>query len=140
MLWIKALHIIAVISWFAGIFYLPRIFVNHAMAEHQATRQQLALMAQKLYRFMSIFPVATLVFGFWLTSYNWAYYWQSSWFIVKVILVALILAYHFACGHYVKVIQRDENPHGHVYYRWFNELPVLALFAIVILVVVKPFA
>ncbi|MEH6559706.1 MAG: CopD family protein [Oceanicoccus sp.] len=140
MLWIKALHIIAVICWFAGIFYLPRIFVNHAMAEHKETRKQLAQMAHKLYRFMSIFPFATIIFGFWLTSYNWSYYWSSGWFIVKVVLVGFLIVYHLICGKYVAQINQDNNQHQHVYYRWFNEIPVLMLFAIVILVVIKPFS
>lgn len=140
MLWIKALHIIAMVCWFAGIFYLPRLFVYHAMAEDQPTREHLKIMEHKLYRFMSMFAVFTLVFGTWLATYNWQYYVSSNWFIAKIILVLILLTYHAACGHYVKKLAADDNPHGHVFYRWFNELPVVALFAIVILVVVKPFS
>ncbi len=139
MLWIKSFHIISVVCWFAGIFYLPRLFVYHAMAEDSTTRGHLTLMQHKLYRFMSMFAVLSVVFGLWLASYNWGYYWQSKWFVTKVVLVATLVLYHFLCGHYVKQLQRNESSHSHVFYRWFNELPVLILFAVVILVVVKPF-
>ncbi|MGK0498384.1 MAG: putative membrane protein [Oceanicoccus sp.] len=140
MLWVKAFHIIAIVCWFAGIFYLPRLFVYHAMTEHQATREHFKIMERKLYRFTSIFAVLTLIFGSWLLSSNWEYYWQSLWFQLKLIGVLALLAYHLICGHYVKQLQQDNNQHGHVFFRWFNELPVFILFAVVILVVVKPFA
>ncbi|WP_101759172.1 protoporphyrinogen oxidase HemJ [Oceanicoccus sp. KOV_DT_Chl] len=139
MLWIKAFHIIAIVCWFAGIFYLPRLFVYHAMAEDQATREHLKIMERKLYRFMSPFAVFTLVFGGWLASYNWAYYWQSKWFIAKSVLVVILIIYHGVCGHFVQQLQQDRCQRSHVFYRWFNEVPVLVLFAVVILVVVKPF-
>lgn len=140
MLWIKALHIIAMVCWFAGIFYLPRLFVYHAMAKDQNTRNHLKIMEHKLYRFMSMFAVMTVIFGVWLASFNWDYYWQSNWFLIKIVLVAALIGYHFLCGYYVRQLQRDNIKHGHVFYRWFNELPVLVLFTVVILVVVKPFA
>jgi putative membrane protein len=139
MLWIKAFHIIFVVCWFAGIFYLPRLFVNHALVEDQATRHQLAIMEGKLYRFMSIFALLTLVFGAWLTTYNWSYYIKAGWFHSKLFLIFCLLAYHLKCGHYVKKFKAGEIKHGHVFFRWFNELPVLILFVVVILVVVKPF-
>lgn len=139
MLWIKSFHIITIVCWFAGVFYLPRLFVYHAMAQEQATRNHLQIMQRKLYRFMSLFALLSIVFGLWLASYNWSYYWQSSWFIIKLILVAALVVYHLICGHYVKQLQQGPGNRSHVYYRWFNELPVLALFAVVILVVVKPF-
>jgi putative membrane protein len=139
VLWIKSFHIIAVVCWFAGIFYLPRLFVYHAMTEDQATRNHLKIMEQKLYRFMSIFAVFTFIFGSWLISFNWDYYWQSTWFISKLILVAVLLFYHLVCGHYVQQLQQDADHHSHLFYRWFNEFPVIILFAVVILVVVKPF-
>lgn len=140
MLWIKSLHIIAIICWFAGIFYLPRLFVNHAMTEHQATRDQLQLMQRKLYRFMSIFAVLTVIFGIWLVSYNIDYYLASTWFIIKFACVVGLIVYHFACGHFVQQLQSGNNQYSHVFFRWFNELPVLLMIAIVILVVVKPFS
>ena len=138
MLWIKAFHIIFMVCWFAGIFYLPRLFVNHAMVEEQATKQQLAVMEQKLYRFMSVFALLTIIFGVWLVSYNWSYYAQAIWFHSKIAFVIGLLAYHLKCGHYVKKFQQGNIKHGHVFFRWFNELPVLILFTVVILVVVKP--
>ena len=137
--WLKALHIIAVICWFAGIFYLPRLFVYHALAEEQSTREHLKIMERKLYRFVSPFAVLTLVFGIWLTTLNADYYLHSGWYHAKVSLVVLLFAYHGYCGRIVKQLARDENIRSHRFYRIFNELPVLALFAIVIFVVVRPF-
>lgn len=139
MLWVKAFHIIAIVCWFAGIFYLPRLFVYHAMAEDSATREHLKIMEHKLYRFMSMFAVFTVVLGSWLLSYRWDYYWQSGWFQLKLTLVVILIIYHLVCGHYVKQLRLDNNHHGHVFFRWFNELPVFILFAVVILAVVKPF-
>ena len=140
MAWIKAFHIISIVCWFAGIFYLPRLFVYHAMAEEPATREHLKIMERKLYRFMSIFAVTSIVFGVWLASYNWAFYWQANWFILKVLLVAILVVYHLSCGYFTKQLAAGNCDRSHVFYRWFNELPVLILFAVVILVVVKPFS
>lgn len=139
MLWIKAFHIIAVVCWFSGIFYLPRLFVNHAMAEDQVTKDRLGMMEHKLYRFMSMFVVMTYVFGFWLASYNWEYYSTAVWFHCKLALVVLLTIYHLACGKHIRQLQQGISKHSHVYFRWFNELPVMVLFSVVILVVVKPF-
>lgn len=138
MLWVKAFHIIFVICWFAGIFYLPRLFVYHAMAEDQATRDQLKIMQRKLYRFMSPFAILSVVLGMWMAYNNWAYLSQAGWFHAKMTLVLLVIIYHFICGRYVKQLANDEV-RSHAFYRWFNEVPVLAMFPIVILVVVKPF-
>ncbi len=136
ILWIKAFHIIFVTSWFAGLFYLPRLFVNHAMVEDAATLQRLMLMEQKLFRFMTPLAVLALFFGLWL----WLGYGISgSWLNAKLALVALLLAYHLYCGRLLEDFRQERNQHSHVWYRWFNELPVLVLFAVVILVVVKPF-
>lgn len=139
MLWIKALHIIFVICWFAGIFYLPRLFVYHAMSEDAQTRAQLLVMEQKLYGFVTPFAFLAIGFGAWLTSYNVDYYFSQTWFWGKIVLVAGLLAYHIQCGRYIKRFVAGEQPRSHIFYRWFNEAPVLALFAIVILVVIKPF-
>ncbi|MBL4827997.1 MAG: CopD family protein [Spongiibacteraceae bacterium] len=139
MLWIKAFHIIFIVCWFAGIFYLPRLFVYHSMASDQATCDHLKMMEHKLYRFMSLFAVLSIVFGAWLVSYNLNYYLQATWFISKIFLVLLLLIYHLICGQHVKLFQRTNTQHSHVFYRWFNEAPVLILFSVVILVVVKPF-
>lgn len=139
MLWVKAFHLIFMVCWFAGIFYLPRLFVYHAMAEDQATRDHLALMERKLYRFTTPFAVLTIGFGLWLASYNWSYYLKAHWFYAKLALVLLLVGYHWQCGRYVKQLQNSSSQHSHVFYRWFNELPVLVLFAVIIFVVVKPF-
>jgi putative membrane protein len=136
LLWIKAFHIIFVTSWFAGLFYLPRLFVNHAMATDQATSERLKLMEHKLYRFMLPLAVLALAFGFWL----WLGYGiTGGWMHPKLMLVAGLVAYHLYCGKLLNDFRQDRNRHSHVWYRWFNELPVLILFAVVILVVVKPF-
>ena len=136
MLWVKAFHIIFVVSWFAGLFYLPRIFVNHAMATEPAEIARLKLMEFKLYRFVT--PIAGLAvgFGLWL----WLGYGiGGNWMIVKFLLVLLLLGYHYYCGKLVKQFAADQNTRSHIFYRWFNEIPVLVLVAIVILVTVKPF-
>ncbi|MET0377525.1 MAG: protoporphyrinogen oxidase HemJ [Spongiibacteraceae bacterium] len=139
MLWLKAFHIIAVVCWFAGIFYLPRLFVYHAMATDQSTRNHLKIMERKLYRFMSPFMGFTILFGGAMIVSNPEYYLKAGWLHVKLALVALLVAYHFYCGHLVRRFAVDANVRGHVFYRWFNELPVFALFGIVILAVVRPF-
>ena len=138
-LWLKALHIIFMVCWFAGIFYLPRLFVNHALCEDATVCRQLAIMEGKLYRFITPFAVLTLVFGLWMLVLNWDFYLRSGWMHLKLALVALLIAYHGYCGHLVKVFRLEQNTRSHVYYRWFNEAPVLILFAVTILVVVRPF-
>ncbi|MFZ3086511.1 MAG: CopD family protein [Methylotenera sp.] len=141
MLWVKSLHIIFVTSWFAGLFYLPRLFVNHAMvlaAENpdRATSERLKLMEQKLYRFMLPLAILALAFGIWLWR---GYGIGGNWMHAKLTLVALLVGYHFYCGKLLNDFSHDKNRHSHIWYRWFNELPVLILIAVVILVVVKPF-
>ncbi len=136
MLWIKALHIIFVISWFAGLFYLPRLFVNHAIETNDAALARLALMEHKLYKFMLPLAILALVFGLWL----WLVYGiTGAWLHVKLVLVAGLVAYHFYCGRLIRDFQAGKNTRSHIWYRWFNEIPVLVLFFVVILVVVKPF-
>lgn len=138
MLWIKAFHIIFVICWFAGIFYLPRLLVNHAMVDDEATKAQLLQMEQKLYRFITPFALLAVALGLWLALLNWSYYASQAWFWIKFLLVIALLGYHWQCGRYIQRFARGENQRSHVYFRFFNEAPVLALFAIVILVVLKP--
>jgi putative membrane protein len=136
MLWVKALHIIFITSWFAGLFYLPRLFVNHAMVTDAATQQHLALMEHKLYRFMAPLAILALIFGLWL----WLGYGiTGGWLHAKLALVAGLVAYHLYCGKLVKDFAHGKNRRSHVWFRWFNEIPVLLLLIIVILVVVKPF-
>jgi putative membrane protein len=140
MIWIKAFHIIFMVAWFAGIFYLPRLFVNHAMAEEDDVKARLALMESKLYRFITPWMLLTIVFGLWLLfDYAWAAFSHMWWLHLKLVLVVLLIGYHFYCGKIIRDFARDRCHRSHVWFRWFNELPVLVLFAIVILAVVKPF-
>lgn len=139
MLWLKAFHIIVVVCWFAGIFYLPRLFVYHALATDQATRDHLKIMERKLYRFVTPFAFLTIVLGIAMVLQNPQYYAHAGWLKVKVVLVLPLAVYHWYCGRLVRRFAADRIEHSHVYYRWFNELPVLLLFGIIILAVVKPF-
>lgn len=140
MLWFKALHIIAVICWFAGIFYLPRLFVYHAMSEDEASRERFKIMERKLYRgIMTPSMVMTLLFGAIVYAYNPAYYTASAWMHAKLLCVVLLIGYHHMCWHHLKKFRDDKNDKSHVYFRIFNEVPVALLVIIVILVVVKPF-
>jgi len=139
MLWLKALHIVFVVCWFAGLFYLPRILVYFAASEHPQTRAQLAVMARKLYRFVTPFMYLALGFGVALVFSNPDYYLQAKWLWLKLAGVAVLIAYHVQCGRYVRAVNDDTDSRSHVFYRFFNEVPVLFLFGIVLLVVLKPF-
>ena len=141
MLWLKALHLILMVTWFAGLFYLPRLFVYHAMSNDATSIERFKIMERKLYfGIMTPGMILTFVFGFWmLGSYAWAAYGHSGWLHAKLGLLALLAIYHLICGKWLLDFKYDCNQHGHVYYRWMNEVPVLFLFAIVILAVVKPF-
>lgn len=140
MIWIKAFHIIFLVAWFAGIFYLPRLFVNHAMAEEDDVKARLALMEGKLYRFITPWMLLTIVFGLWLLfDYAWAAFSHMWWLHLKLVLVALLIGYHFYCGKIIRDFTNNRCQRSHVWFRWFNELPVLVLFVVVILAVVKPF-
>lgn len=138
MLWLKSFHIFFVVSWFAGLFYLPRIFVNLAMvpAGSTAERERLLLMARKLYKFVTPIGLLAVITGLWLW---FGFGFAGGWLHAKTALVVLLLAYHFTCGSMLRQFQAGRNTHSHVWYRVFNELPVLVLLAVVILVVVKPF-
>lgn len=138
MLWIKSLHIVFVASWFAGLFYLPRIFVNLAQVEpgSQAERDRLLLMARKLARFMTILALPALALGLWLWL---GYGFKGGWMHAKLLLVVLLLGYHHACLRILKGFEQGRNRRSHVWFRWFNEVPVLMMLVIVLLVVVKPF-
>ena len=137
MLWIKSLHIIFVVAWFAGIFYLPRLFVYHAMATDSPSQERFVVMERKLYRgIMTPSMVLALVFGAWL----WLGYGTAShWIHAKLLLVVLLVAYHFWMGAIAAQFARGANRRSHVFYRWINEVPVVLLAGIVILAVVKPF-
>ena len=137
MLWIKAIHIIFVVTWFAGLFYLPRLFVYHAMSEDAASRERFKVMERRLYYgIMAPGGILTIVFGLWLWL---GYHWSGGWLHLKVALVAVLVAYHLWCGKLMNDFRDDRNIHSHVWYRWFNEFPTVLLIAVVILTVVKPF-
>jgi len=140
MLWIKALHIISVICWMAALFYLLRLFVYHAMSADKASRDRFEIMERKLYRGIATpSMVASLFLGFWTAAYNWSYFVQSGWFHAKLGLVFLLIIYHFSCRRFMRALAEGQDQRSHIFYRWFNEAPVLLLIPIVILVVVKPF-
>ncbi len=142
MLWIKALHILFIASWFAGLFYLPRIYVNLAMVpvESVAERARLLLMARKLYRFMTILAIPALALGLIL----WLYYGigrgpGQGWMHAKLLVVVGLLGYHHACARILRKFESGTMHRSHIWFRWFNEAPVLMMLVAVILVVVKPF-
>lgn len=138
MLWIKAFHIVFIASWFAALLYLPRIFVNLAQETNPAAVERLLLMARKLYRFsmMLSVPAVLLGLGLWL---GWREVFQGGWLHAKLALVVLAIGYNHACGSLLKKFENNANRRSHVWFRWFNEVPVVLLLAITILVVVKPF-
>lgn len=140
MLWVKAFHIVFVASWFAGLFYLPRIFVNLAMvpAGSDAERQRLLLMARKLLRFTTLLAVPAVVLGLVLWLY-WGIGRGSGWMHGKLLVVILTIGYHHACAVLLRKLEAGASQRSHTWFRWFNELPVLFLVAAVVLVVVKPF-
>jgi putative membrane protein len=138
-LWLKAFHIIFMVCWFAGIFYLPRLFVHHALSEDAATRERLAIMERKLYRFTTPFAWLTVGLGVAMVYSNLEFYKTQYWLHAKIALVLPLVAYHLQCGRILRQFAAGKIRRSHVYYRVFNELPVLILFAIVILVVVRPF-
>lgn len=145
MLWLKAFHIIAVVTWFAAIFYLPRLFVYHAMMKAETPNDEISserfkVMQRKLYRgIMTPSMILVIALGGVMIAQHPAIYFSQGWMHAKLTLVSLLVVYHFYCGHLVKKFAADANNKGHVFYRWFNEIPVFLLIAIVILVVVKPF-
>jgi len=140
MLWLKAFHIVAVVTWFAALFYLPRLFVYHAMAEDQVSKDRFKIMERKLYRgIMTPSMVVVMALGIWMITLNSGYYLSQGWMHAKLALVIFLVGYHFMCGALRKKFEKDINDKSHVFYRWFNEVPVLFLIAIIILVVVRPF-
>ena len=140
MLWVKAFHIVAVVCWFAALFYLPRLFVYHSQSEDSTSLERFKIMERKLYRGIATPSMdATIVLGLWLLSYNLQGYLQGGWMHAKLSLVVILIGYHLYCGKLLKRFADETNTRSHVFYRWFNEFPVLLLISIVILVVVKPF-
>ena len=137
MLWIKSFHIIFMVTWFGGLFYLPRLFVYHAMSEDTASRERFKIMERKLFfGIMTPGAILTIVFGLWLWL---GYGFYGGWLYAKMALVAVLVVYHGYCGKLMIDFKRDRNRHGHVFYRWLNELPVVVLIAIILLVELQPF-
>ena len=141
MLWVKAFHLIFLISWFAGLFYLPRLFVYHAMSDDKMSNERFKVMERKLlHGIMTPAAILTTVFGLWLLyTYAWTTYSSMLWLHIKLFLVIVLFAYHAWCWKIQLDFKHDKNTKSHVFYRFFNEFPVLILIAITILVIVKPF-
>lgn len=139
MLWIKAWHIIFVVTWFAGLFYLPRLFVYHADTHDQISNARFKIMERKLFAIMTVGAVLSGVFGLWLLfAYQWQTLQTTVWLPLKLGLVAALIGYHLYCLKLVREFREDRNRRSHVFYRWFNEFPALILIAVVLLAVVKP--
>ena len=139
MLWIKSFHIIAVVCWFSGLFYLPRLFVYHAMSKDQISKDRFVIMERKLFWGITTpSMVVTLALGFWLLYGNWNYFMAWWWMHVKLAMVAMLVIYHFVCWWHMVQLRDERSVRGHVFFRVFNELPVLLLVGVVILIVVKP--
>jgi len=145
MIWLKAFHIIFLMTWFAGLFYLPRLFVYHAMSnaerDDSISNERFKTMERKLYYgIMTPGAVLSILSGVWmLYDYAWSAYAATGWLMTKLGLVVILIVYHLVCGHYVRTFRDDGNQHSHIFYRYFNEFPVLILVAVVVLVVVKPY-
>lgn len=140
-LWLKAFHIMAVVAWFAALFYLPRLFVYHAQAEDRVSKERFKVMERKLYRgIMTPSMVVTVGLGIAMLMTPLGRVWLSmGWMHLKLVLVAALVVYHFWCGRLLAQFKEDRNPHSHVWYRWFNEAPLIVLVGSVLLVVFKPF-
>lgn len=140
MLWVKSFHVVFMVSWFAGLFYLPRLFVYHAQTTDQISNERFKIMERRLYRgIMTPTAVLTVIFGIWLLSFGFKGYMQQGWMHAKLGLIVLLIAYHLMCGHYVKKFREDANRHSHTFYRFFNEVPLIFLIAVTVLAIVKPF-
>lgn len=141
MLWIKALHLIFMVTWFAGLFYLPRVFVYHTMSDpaNKAQIDTFKVMERKLLAITNIGALLTVIFGTLLLIVWLPGLLALTWMKLKLLLVLALFAYHLYCSKLVKVFRADQNTRSHVWYRWFNEIPVAFLFGIVILVIVRPF-
>ncbi|MBN1378242.1 MAG: protoporphyrinogen oxidase HemJ [Gammaproteobacteria bacterium] len=141
MLWLKAFHLIFMVTWFAGLFYLPRLFVYHAMTDDEVSKERLKMMERKLFRGI-ITPggVLTLLFGIWmLFDYAWAAWGKMMWLHIKLGLILLLIVYHIWCGKLLIDFRKNKNRHSHIWYRWFNEVPAVFLVTIILLATLKPF-
>ena len=141
MLWIKAFHIIFVITWFAGLIYLPRLFVYHAMSQDAISHERFKIMERKLYYgIMTPSGILATILGIWLFLFNSQLYLHSMWMLLKLALVLVLWIYHFGCDYYRHQFLKQTNTHTHFFYRWFNEVPVVVLITVVILAIVQPFS
>jgi len=139
-LWLKAFHVISVVAWFAGLFYLPRLFVYHVGAEDEVGRARFRTMESKLYRvIMRPSMIATVVLGLTLLVIGWSAFAPTAWLWLKLTGVVALLGYHHYCGRIIRALAADQSPHSERFYRIFNEVPALLLIVIVVLVVLKPF-
>jgi len=135
MLWLKAFHIIFMVTWFAGLFYLPRLFVYHAMSKDTISLERFVIMERKLfYGIMTPGGIITIILGFWLLDYGYS----GLWLNIKLLLVLLLVIYHVYCFKYLMDFKHNRNKHSHIFFRWFNEVPVILLIAIILLVELKP--
>ena len=140
MIWVKAFHVIFMVAWFAGLFYLPRLYVYHADSTDDVSHKRFLIMERKLFAIMTIGAVLTAVFGIWLLlDYAWAVYSDTGWLISKLVLVGGLIVFHMYCYRLMQEFREGTATHSHVFYRWINEIPALLLIAIVLLAVVKPF-
>jgi putative membrane protein len=140
MPWVKAFHIIFMVTWFAGLFYLPRLFVYHAVCDDEPGKERFKVMEFKLFVIMTIGAVGTVIFGLWLlVAYAWQVFSNMGWLHAKLFLVALLIGYHVYTWKLLQDFKHERNRHGDKFYRWVNEFPAIFLIAIVVLVVVKPF-
>ncbi len=139
MLWLKSFHVIFVVMWYAGLFYLPRLFVYHAMSDDRVGIERFKVMERKLFAITNVGGVGALVLGTWLLVAYWEVYGGAGWVHAKLVLVAVQVAHHLWCGKLMLDFRADRNRHGHRFYRIINEVPALTLIGIVVLVIVKPF-
>ncbi len=140
MAWVRAFHIISMVAWFAGLFYLPRLYVYHSTTTDEVSLVRFKIMERRLYwGIMAPAAVLTIGFGAWLLGANWTYYMSQGWMHAKLLLVLLLVVYQILCGIWMKQFQHDKNQHSQKFYRWINEIPTVFLILIVILVIVRPF-
>jgi putative membrane protein len=140
-MWLKALHLIFMVTWFAGLFYLPRLYVYHAMSEDSISKERFKVMERKLFfGIMTPGMICTLAFGIWmLIDYAWAMYAHQGWLHVKLTLLIGLMIYHYFCYRWLLDFKYDRNQRSHIFYRWMNEIPVLFLVSMILLAVLKPF-
>lgn len=138
-LWLKALHVVFMVTWFAGLFYLPRLYIYHAMDENKSSFELFKVMEKRLFGIMTIGALLTVLFGTAVLVMNWSYFMSTIWFPVKFLFVLALFGYHFWCYRIMLEFREERNKRSHIWYRWFNEAPAVALIVIVVMVIVRPF-